>query len=118
MSWKNDISRELSHARKAWKEGNDGKARTCARRAVGRAAAELQERDASYALGRDFISQLRTIAESRRFPKDVRDAAGRLQARISTDFTSPSTDPIGDAETILSDLSSRLEQDQSRSSER
>ena len=116
--WKNDISRELQRAREARNAGNEGMARTCARRAVGIAATHLQREDVSYTLGRDFISQLRAIVQDGRFSEDVRGAARRLQERIRADFSSPSTDPVNDAETILADLISRIERDQNRSSER
>jgi len=118
MDMTSDIRRELRWAREALAEGNRGKARTCARRAVGIAATELQRIDNAFDLGTDFISQIRSIAADNRFPGDIRAAASRLQSRISQEFTSASIDPIHDAEIVLSELMKRLGGDQARSSER
>lgn len=118
MSWEEDVEKEMRGARDAAKIGNHGRTRTCARRAVGIAASELQNRDRSFSFGADFIAKIRSIAGDIRFEEEVREAASRLQARIAADFTSISTDPIRDAEVVVSALSGLIQGGQERSSER
>lgn len=118
MSWKEDVDRELKRAREAGASGNDGRVRTCARRAVGFALTELQRRDPGMTLGEGFLVQLRGVMENERFPADVRDAARRLQAKIAVDFSSPSVDPLQDAMIILAEVTARIGDTYSGSSER
>jgi len=118
MSWKDDIERELALARGAVREGNHGKARTCARRAVGIAATALQTHNDAYRLGPDFIRQIRTIAHDDRFSEEARGAADRLGARLSENFTSPSGAPVDDATLLVDEILRKMEDDQARSSER
>ncbi len=118
MSYTDILARELSTAREAMNTGNHGKARTCARRAVGVAATELQRLDPELRLGADFMTQVRSISQDDSFSEQVRRAAERLQSKISQDFTSASTDPIGDAELVLVDLVSRITEIQARSSDK
>jgi hypothetical protein len=95
------MERELGRGEAAARSGNAGLARTSARRGVGIALAELQRKFPEKNYGRDFISQLRGIAEDPSVPEEARLAAGRLQARLSLSFESPSKDPIQDAKTII-----------------
>jgi HEPN domain-containing protein len=107
--WKRTVERELGLARAAADEGNHGKARTCARRAIGVALTELQRSQPGLIAGSDFIRQLRGVMEDERFEREVRDAARRLQERIAEDFSSPSKDPVGDAMIVLRDVIARME---------
>ena len=117
-SWNDDVQKELLWGREALSIGNHGKARTCARRAVGKASAELCRHDSTLDYGADMMSRIRGIAGDERFPETVRAAAERLQSRISADFTSLSVDPIRDAEIVLSDIAQRIGSAQARSSDR
>lgn len=101
MSWHDDMELELRRAREAAAAGNPGKARTSVRRAVGVAVAELQRRFPGKHYGVDAMSQVRGIAQDQGIPVEVRDAAERLQTRLSADFTSLSHDPLSDGETII-----------------
>ncbi|MBM4161750.1 MAG: hypothetical protein FJ217_11725 [Ignavibacteria bacterium] len=108
MGWADDVQQELARAKEAEESGNMGKARTSARRAVGIALSELQRRFPQRYHGQDFIRQMRSFAEDAALPHEVRSAAVRLQARISSDFTSPSLDPVRDAMTIIEYIDDQL----------
>ena len=101
MNWLDEIEVELNRGRDAERVGNEGKARTAARRAVGIAVTEYQQQCAVKRYGDDFMKQLRGIADDPSLPADVREAATRLQTRISQEFTSPSRQPLADAQVII-----------------
>jgi len=101
MSWLDEIELEFSRGRDAERTGNEGKARTAARRAVGVAVTEFQKRRAVKQYGNDAMQQLRGITEDNSLPDDVRKAATRLQTRVSQEFTSPSRQPLVDALVIV-----------------
>jgi HEPN domain-containing protein len=93
---------ELQRARDALEVGNDGRARTAARRAVGNALTALKQRFQDRNYGDDVMRQLRNLMDDITVPPDVREAAEHLQARITEQFTSAfSSDPVEDAVTIL-----------------
>jgi len=102
MNWLDQIESELNRGREAERIGNEGRARTAARRAVGIAVTEYQQdpRGGRW-YGRDVMRQLKGIAEDQSLPVDVRKAATRLQTRISQDFLSPSRQPLADALVII-----------------
>lgn len=101
MDWIDEIELELNRGREAKRVGNDGKTRAAARRAVGIAVRAFQKRSGNKQYGDDSIGQLRGIAADQLLPGEVRDAATRLQARISQEFTSPSRHPLVDAMVII-----------------
>ena len=108
MKWMESVQLEMQQAREAQRQGNGGKARTSARRAVGLALEELQRRFPGTTYGRDFIVQLRSLAVDPAVPAPAREAADRLQARLTPDFLSRSVNPVEDAEIILAYIFSRL----------
>ncbi len=108
MGWIEDVYRELERGKEADRSGDAGKARTSARRAVGIALSELQRHFPQRCYGQDFIRQVRSFAEDATLPPEVQSAALRLQARISSDFTSPLLDPVRDAITIIEYLEDQL----------
>ncbi|MBS1910592.1 MAG: hypothetical protein JST22_01275 [Bacteroidetes bacterium] len=93
---------EIATGRAARAEGNDGRTRVCARRAVGiflqTIAPHLPADPGTHAM-----ANLRTVAESELLPAVVRDAATRLLggARSIAADAPWSTDPLGDAITII-----------------
>ena len=101
MNWLDEIEMELNRGHDAERVGNEGRVRTAARRAVGIAVTEYQRQRAVKQYGDDFMKQLRAIADDPSLPAAVRDAAMRLQTRISQDFTSLSRQPLVDAEVII-----------------
>ncbi len=100
MSWREELELELSRGKQAADTGNAGKARTCARRAVGIVVSEFQK-GGEQKYGTDALRQLQGIAADGGLPSEVREAAGRLQSRIAQDFTSLSEHPLEDALVII-----------------
>jgi hypothetical protein len=117
MSWSEPIELELRRAEEAERIGNHGRARTCARRAVGLAISELMKSGLLTDYENDFMRQVRRLANDEAMNQELRDAAKRLSARIAEDFSAQSTKPIEDAKIILHHLA-LLQQAQSDSSER
>ena len=109
MTWVDDVRLEMTRAEEALHGGNLGKARTSARRAVGIAVTEWQRKLPDRYYGPDFVRQLRALAQDLGIPGEVRDAADRLHARVSADFTSPSMNPVEDARVIISFVLERLQ---------
>lgn len=101
MDWLDAIETEMRKGREAQREGNAGKLRTAARRAVGIAVTELQKQAGRKQYGADAMRQLLGVAEDELLPVEVRESAGRLHARIAQDFTSPSREPLRDAQVII-----------------
>ena len=102
MSSPSRIAQELSAAKQAWNEGNEGKARVCARRAVA-AAAEAWSAGRGESPGQaDAMAQLRRIQQQDTFPLSVRQAAERLTTAVTRRHEAPfTTDPISDASLII-----------------
>jgi len=97
-----NIDVELIKAKKALKEGNDGMARVCARRACGNAISFWLEVNQHQGYGESSMNQLKIIQADDLIPKEVKDAAKRLTAQISDQSgSSISSDPINDANTII-----------------
>ncbi len=93
---------EMAEARAVQAEGNIGRARTCARRAVGMALREklgLGPSRGDYAS--TFINGLYRLAGDENFPIEIREAAARLVDRSKEDRTSAAVNPVQDAEIIL-----------------
>ena len=99
------IEREFATARQALSAGNNGMVRVCARRATGVAIAYWLEQNLRQGWGADAMSQLRNLRNDESMPKGIRDAAMRLNTKITEQFTAPfSIDPIEDSKTIISHL--------------
>lgn len=97
-----NIDVELIKAKKALKEGNDGMARVCARRACGNAISFWLEVNQHQGYGESSMNQLKSIQADDTVPEEVKDAAKRLTAQISDrSGSSISSDPINDANTII-----------------
>lgn len=102
MTWPTPITRELVGAAAAWKSGNDGKARVCARRAVALADEAWLAQQASPSWSGDAMAHLRRIQQDVSFPSSVRQAAERLTTTVTKkQMASFTTDPIGDANTVI-----------------
>lgn len=105
MSHGTTIDRELAVAAEAWKGGNEGKARVCARRAVALAADAWLASLAQPLWGGDAVEHLRRIHRHAAFPLSVRQAAERLTTAVTRRHEAPFTsDPISDASLIISHL--------------
>jgi hypothetical protein len=99
------IEQELSAGEAAWKIGNDGKARVCARRAVAVAAETRLARHSGQAGRLDAMAHLSRIQADESLPPSVRQAAERLTTTVTRRDAAPFTsDPIGDARIIIAHL--------------
>ena len=99
------IDQELSAAEVAWKAGNEGKARVCARRAVALAAESWLARSAKPPGRGDVMDHLRRIQQDAAFPISVRQAAERLSTAVTKRQAAPFTvDPISDANIVIAQL--------------
>jgi len=100
------IGQELAAAEAAQLDGNDGKARVCARRAVARATEVWVAQLPSPRWRGDAMAHLRQIQQDASFPLPIRQAAERLSTPVTRQHTAPfTTDPIADARLIIAHLS-------------
>lgn len=107
MAWPAPINAEFAGAEAAWNEGNEGKARVCARRAVALADEVRLAQRAQPSWRGDALAHLRRIQQDVSFPSSVREAAERLTTTVPKKQTAPfTTDPIGDAKIIIESLMS------------
>lgn len=101
---------ELATGVQAWREGNSGKARVCARRAVAWLVQALSHEGLS-PYGSHVGENLRRLAADETLPKAVRQAAERLRggarAQLSGGFYS--LYPLHDASTILQYFAQQLD---------
>jgi hypothetical protein len=100
------IEQQLTTAEAAWKDGNEGKARVCARRAVAVATEDWLGRQPIRRWRGDAMAHLRHIQGDESFPVPVRQAAERLSTAVTKRDSVPFTsDPISDARLIIAHLS-------------
>jgi hypothetical protein len=99
------VEQEFATARQAAAMGNDGMARVCARRAAGAAIAFWLQTNERPGWRADAMSRIRHLEADASFPQEVREAAMRLMARVTPQFTPQySTDPIEDSRIIIRHL--------------
>lgn len=96
---------ELATAEAAWKIGNSGKARGCARRAVALADESWLAKQSDQTFGGDALAHLQRIQQDLSMPLPIRQAAERLSTTVTRKNSAPfTTDPIGDARIIIAYL--------------
>ena len=96
------IEKEFATAAHARSIGNDGMVRVCARRAAGVAISFWLESHPREGWGVNAMNQLRAIQDEPSMPDNVKEAAGRLAAKITESFASPfRQDPLNDSRTII-----------------
>lgn len=100
MTRMEEIEKELNLGEKAEQGGNSGRARVCARRAAGIVLEHYYTRMGKNP-GKDAMKLLAQFSEQEGLPKDVHQAALRLQARLRADFKSASEHPLNDARLII-----------------
>lgn len=105
------IEQELAAAEVAWKDGNEGKARVCARRAVA-LVTEAWLAGLPNPLWRgDAMEHLRQIQQHALLPLPVRQAAERLSTGVPRRHAAPfTTDPLADARVIIAYLAGNTEE--------
>lgn len=97
------VEDELAQAEQAWKDGNEGRARVCARRAVSAALDHWRDMRGEAPLPGDTLAHLAWIQERHGiFPREVISAARRLSTKVTERARAPfSTDPLADARLIV-----------------
>lgn len=96
------IEQELAEAEVAWKNGNEGKARVCARRAVALVTEAWLAGLPNARWGGDAMEHLRQIQRHASFPLPIRQAAERLSTTVPRRYAAPfTTDPLADARLII-----------------
>ncbi len=99
------IRREFDRAEEARNAGNPGMMRVCARRAAGMAITAWLDRNPRRGWGIDAVTQLRHLQAESDVSAHVRQAAGRLTARVNADFQHPfQNDPVDDSRLIVEAL--------------
>jgi len=99
---RSEIEIEFRRAAEALAAGNDGKARVCARRAAGVALRAWHRSRGMAGVPSDAQSLLKLAAVEPDLAAAAREAAGRLSATAGPAGT---TDPVGDARTIIAAVS-------------
>jgi hypothetical protein len=87
--WEILFESEIGRAEKARAEGNEGKARVCARRAAGHAIGEYLRREGLHSSGRSAYSQLQFLQSLPSVSPQVREAAHHLLMRITPEHKLP-----------------------------
>jgi hypothetical protein len=105
------IEQELAAAEAARKDGNEGKARVCARRAVA-LVTEAWLAGLPNTLWRgDAMEHLRQIQRHGSLPVSVREAAERLTTGVPRRQAAPfTTDPLADARIIIEYLAANIKE--------
>ncbi len=100
------VDQELARGDTAFGAGNAGKARVCARRAIGLLIdGLLSPTSHTSPWPRDTVQKLHRIHEDEAFSLAVRQAAERLTTKVSQQDTMPfPTDPMADARFIIHHL--------------
>ncbi len=104
-TWLVSIHTELDTARKAREDGNDGRARVCARRAAGIAIGEYFRRQNYPDPGPSAMGRLKLLMNLPGISDQNRDRAYRLTVRVTPDHELPfEADLIEDAKSLIHEL--------------
>ncbi len=96
------INAELELARQSQKEGNEGKARVCARRAAGWAVGWYAHANSLAEPHSNALQHLGWLTEYPGIGEEIREAASRLITKLAPDGSLPfDHDPIDDAQKII-----------------
>ncbi len=105
LTLKRTIRREFEDAEQARIEGNEGRARVCARRAAGWAVSFTRSLNEEREIEANAYEMLQWLAQQADTAEPIRAAAARLTTRVSLDHTLPfPEDPLEDARTIVEAL--------------
>jgi hypothetical protein len=105
IGWREQLASEFDNAEKARGEGNEGKARVCARRAAGIAIREYFARRGIPVSGSSAYDLLGRLIESPEIRPDLKENCIHLTLRVSEDFQLPvNVDLIEEARQLCSAL--------------
>lgn len=96
------IQGELLLAKQSRKEGNEGRARVCARRAAGTAAQLFLDRHEIIIKGENAYQSLKKLRDTKELPDRVQLAVSRLIQRVNEDHQlPPEIDLIHEARLVI-----------------
>jgi hypothetical protein len=96
------IEAEFSDAHSSRADGNEGRARVCARRAAGLAIGQYYEHCLEKPSPTSAYVLLQWFSERAEIPQDLRDAASRLIVRVTPEYKLPHfEDPLEDARFLV-----------------
>lgn len=106
QTWQQEFVLEIENALSARLQGNEGKARVCARRAAGIVAGEYLYRRKMPMPGSSAYSRLKYLANATGIDQNIRDIAGHFILHITPEHNLPiSADLVAEAlqlaETLL-----------------
>ena len=102
------VLHEIDLAERYRREGNEGRARVCARRAAGWAIRPTFRRETGQTPPGDVVVILRWYRDSTDAPVGLRRAAGRLAVSVTPEHSLPhAEDPLEDARAIVRSLVQR-----------
>ena len=96
------IKEEILLAKQSRQEGNEGRARVCARRAAGAAVKEYLIQKGTSQKGENAIQSLLIFRQSKMLPLRVQEAVDWLIQRVNQDYNLPSeVDLIHEAGVVI-----------------
>lgn len=108
LSWEDQFQVELNRAKSARAEGNEGKARVCARRAAGILIGEFFRRQGMIQTGLSAYDRLKTLKQQPGISDEIREAVSHFLVRITPEYELPvEADLIADALWLRAELLSR-----------
>lgn len=88
-NWQKQVKRELARAYRAREEGNEGKARVCARRAAGFAAEAFFQQRGIDPPAQSPFNLLEKLRSEFALPEPVLETLKRLTSRVDQEFNLP-----------------------------
>lgn len=108
MSIEARVEQELALAHQARREGKEGKARVCARRAAGWAVSAYYERRTGKKAPGSALSLLNWLQLDESVAEEIRSRAMRLTVRVTPSHDLPfDEDPLEDAQRIAAEFAGR-----------
>jgi len=87
--WRRRFAREMQMADKARAEGNEGKARVCARRAAGIVAEEYMKRGGVSTPGMNAYERVKLLGAWPDMPEGVDDVVQHMTTRVNENYELP-----------------------------
>ncbi len=113
FDWRTRFAREMKMAEKARQEGNEGKARVCARRAAGIVAAEYMKRRGVSTPHMTAYERVKLLGTWPDAPAGVTEVVAHMTTRVNADYRLPvDADLVAEARWLAKTL---LEEEEPRS---
>jgi len=105
LDWQTRFAREMKMADKARAEGNEGKARVCARRAAGIVAATYMKRRGVSTPNMTAYERVKLLRGWPDLPADVHDVVVHMTTRVNENFELPlDADLVAEAQWLAKTL--------------